>query len=108
MRERVQAEVEDVLHVGRREHRQPAGHEGVVALVRERAALGQVVVAGDRDHAAERRGAAEVGVLERIAAAVDARALAVPDAEHAVELLARRIELELLRAPDRVDRRALR
>ena len=36
----------------REEHRQPAGLEDVVALVRGGAALGDVVVAGDRDHAA--------------------------------------------------------
>ena len=50
-------------------------------------ALGDVVVAGERDHAAVLRGAGHVGVLEDVGAAVDARALAVPDAEHAVELL---------------------
>ena len=51
-REGVQPHVEDVLHVGREEHRQPAGLEDVVALVRRGAALGHVVVARDRDHAA--------------------------------------------------------
>ncbi|MDT4825520.1 hypothetical protein FQZ97_588070 [compost metagenome] len=97
------AQVKDVLHVRREEHRQPARHEGVVALVCQRAALGHVVVAGQRDHAAQRRGAGQVGVLERVAAAVHAGALAVPDAEHAIELLAGGIELQLLRAPHRRD-----
>ena len=46
-------------------------------------------------------GAGEVGVLEHVGAAVDARALAVPDAEHAVVLLVGLVELELLRAPQR-------
>ena len=100
-RERVQTHVEDVLHARRKEHRQPAGLEDVVALMRGGAALGDVVVAGDRDHAAVLRGARHVGVLEDVRASVDARALAVPDAEHAVELLALRIEVELLRPPDR-------
>src|SRR5262249_15955028 len=63
--------------------------------------LGDVIVARDGDHAAVLRGAGHVGVLEDVGAAVDARALAVPDAEHAVELLRLRIEVELLRAPDR-------
>jgi hypothetical protein len=39
--------------------------------------------------------------LKTSRAAVHARALAVPDAEHAVELLALRVEVELLRAPHR-------
>ena len=64
-------------------------------------ALGHVVVAGDGDHAAVPGGAGHVGVLEDVGAAVHARALAVPDAEHAVVLLALRIEVELLRAPHR-------
>jgi hypothetical protein len=85
--EGVQAHVEDALHVAREEHRQPAGLEDVVALVRRGAALGDVVVAGDRDHAAMPAGAGHVGVLEDVGAAVHPRALAVPDAEHAVVLL---------------------
>ena len=48
----------------------------------------------------QRDGAGQVGVLEDVGRAVHARALAVPDAEHAVELLASaRGEAELLRAP---------
>ena len=100
-RERVQAHVEDVLHARREEHRQAAGLEDVVALVRRGRALGDVVVAGEGDHAAVLGGAGQVGVLEDVGAAVDAGALAVPDAEHAVEALRLGIEVELLRAPDR-------
>ena len=37
-------------------------------------------------HAAMLRGAGEIGVAEGVAGAVDARALAVPHAEHAIEL----------------------
>ena len=44
-----------------------------------------MVVAHQRQHAAVARGAGEVGVAEHVAGAVDARPLAVPDAEHAVE-----------------------
>jgi hypothetical protein len=79
----------------------------VVALVGERAALRDVVVAGDGDDAAERRGAGEIGVLERVRAAVDARTLAVPDAEHAVVLRIGEVEVELLRSPDRGRRQLL-
>ncbi len=100
-RERVQAHVEDVLHAAREEYRQAAGLEDVVALVRRGAALGDMVVAGHRDDAAVAGGAGHVGVLEDVAAAVHARPLAVPDAEHAVVLLRVRVEVELLRAPDR-------
>ena len=62
------------------------------------------------EHAAERRGAGEVAVAERVAGAIDARALAVPHAEHAV-VAALAVQLGLLRAPQRgrgevlVDRR---
>src|SRR3954454_136595 len=47
-----------------------------------------------------RRRAGEVGMAEGIAAAVDARALAVPHAEHAV-VSAFAAQLRLLRAPER-------
>ena len=59
-----------------------------------------MVVAHQRQHAAVRRGAGEIGVAEHVAAAVDARALAVPEAEHAVEA-AFAAHFGLLRAPDR-------
>ena len=59
-----------------------------------------MVVAGENQHAAVLRGARGVAVTEYVAAAVDAGALAVPDADHAVIFGAGR-EVELLRAPDR-------
>jgi hypothetical protein len=43
--------------------------------------------------------ARHVGVLEHVRAAVHARALAVPDAEHAVVFLLLGVQVELLRAP---------
>ena len=57
-----------------------------------------MVVAGERDHAAIRRGAGGVGVLERIHGAVDAGALAIPDTEHAIDLGAGE-HADLLAAP---------
>ena len=57
-----------------------------------------MVVAGQRDHAAVARGAGRVGVLERIHRAVDAGALAVPDAEYAIDLGAGK-HADLLAAP---------
>ena len=59
-----------------------------------------MVVAHQRQHAAVLGGAGEIGVAEHVAGAVDARALAVPEAEHAVEL-ALAAQLRLLRAPQR-------
>ena len=69
-------------------------------LVRGGGGLGGVVVAHQREHAAVLRGAGEIGVAEDVAGAVDARALAVPHAEHAVEL-ALAAQFGLLRAPER-------
>src|SRR2546429_7382426 len=59
-----------------------------------------VVVAHQRQHTAVARGAGEIGVAQRVARAVDARALAVPHAEHAIEP-ALAAQLGLLRAPQR-------
>jgi hypothetical protein len=59
-----------------------------------------VIVAGDGEHAAVPRRAGGIAVLERIARAVDARTLAVPEAEDPVAARARK-QVRLLRAPDR-------
>ena len=56
-----------------------------------------MIVAGNDQHAAMRRGAVGVAVLQRIAGAVDAGALAVPEAEHAIDF-ARRVGFDLLRS----------
>ena len=61
--------------------------------------FGGMVVAHQRQHAAMLRGSGKVGVAEDVAGAVDARPLAVPEPEHAIEL-ALAAQLGLLRAPD--------
>ena len=58
-----------------------------------------MVVGGQRQHAAVPGGARRVAVLEHVAAAVHARALAVPHGEHAV-VLGRADQVDLLRTPD--------
>lgn len=93
------AHVEDILHPGRVEHRHHRADELVLAAVRQGGAAAGVVVGGQRQHAAMLRGAGCVGVLEHVAAAVHARALAVPHAEHAGVPGARE-QVGLLRAPD--------
>ena len=59
-----------------------------------------MVVAGQHQHAAVLRRARVVRMLEDVAAAVDARTLAVPHREDAVVVRAR-VQVDLLRAPDR-------
>ncbi len=94
-----QAHLEDVLHAGRVQHRHQRGDELALGAVRQRRRAARVVVGRQREHAAVLRGARRVRVLEHVAAAVHARALAVPHAEHAVVLRARE-QADLLRAPD--------
>ncbi len=94
-----QAEIQGVLHAGRVQHRHRGVEERELALVRHRRGLGDMVVAGDRQDAAPGRGAGEVRVLEHVPRPVDARALAVPDAEHAVVVGAGE-QVGLLAAPD--------
>ena len=65
-----------------------------------------MVVAGQAQHAAVLGRARGIAVAEHVAAAVDAGALAVPDADHAIVPGARR-QVELLRAPDRGGREVL-
>ena len=65
-----------------------------------------MIVAGKAQHAAVFRRARGIAVAEHVAAAVDAGALAVPDADHAIVPGALR-QIELLRAPDRGGREVL-
>ena len=105
-REAVQAEVEVLLHGRRVQHRHHAGLEDVVRLVRQRRRLGAVVVAREREHATVPARAGRVRVLEDVAAAVDARALAVPHRKDAIDLRAFE-HVQLLRAPHRGGRQVL-
>ncbi len=72
----------------------------MLALVGHGRGARRGVVAGDQQHAAVFGGAGVVGVAEDVAAAIDARALAVPHRKHAVELGLRE-QVQLLRAPHR-------
>ncbi len=65
-----------------------------------------MVVAGQTKHAAVLGRACRIAVAEHVAATVDAGALAVPDADHAIMVGAGR-QIELLRAPDRGRREIL-
>ena len=80
--------------------RDGGGDQRGLALVRGGRRLGHVVVARQRHDAAVPGRAGIVGVLQHVARAVDARALAVPHAEHAVVARAG-IEMDLLGAPQR-------
>ena len=96
----VQTVVEHVLHRSREKHRQAAGLENVVALMRRCAAFGHMVVTGHSQDTAPRRGASHVGVFEHVRGAVHARAFAVPNAKHPIEfVVAGGCKTELLRAP---------
>src|SRR3984957_4667140 len=74
--------------------------------MRDGGGFGAVVVAGKAQHAAVFRRTRRIAVAEHVAAAVDAGALAVPDADHAV-VLRPGGKIELLRAPDRGGRKVL-
>ena len=82
------------------------GDEGVVRLMRDGGGFGAVVVTGEHQHAAVLGRARGIAVAEHVAAAVDAGALAVPDADCAIIFGAGR-QIELLRAPDRGGREVL-
>ncbi len=92
--------VDDLLHSGRVEDRDHHVDEIELGLVRRGGGFRGVVVAHEGEDAAVPRGPGEICVAQRIARAVDARPLAVPHAEDAIEL-ALLAQLRLLGAPDR-------
>ena len=79
----VQPELQVFRDTGWLQHRHAPGHHGLVALVRHRRGHAAVVITGHHQHAAMRRAAVGVAVLERVSSAVHARALAVPHGKHA-------------------------
>ena len=95
-----QAHLDHFMDAGGIEVGHQGGDEGVVRLVRDGGGFCAVVVAGKAEHAAIFRRTRSVAVAEHVAAAVDAGALAVPDADHAIMIGTGR-QIELLAAPDR-------
>ena len=84
-RDRVPAEIDDLLHAARRKHRDVQRGEQRLRRARDRRRLARGIVAAQRQHSATRVGADEVAVADRVGGAVDTRGLAVPDSDHAVE-----------------------
>ncbi len=78
------AVVENFLNVGRVQHRNRGGNEGMLALVRQRRGFAAVVVTRQQQHTALGRHTCRIRMLEHVAGTVDARPLAVPHGEHAV------------------------
>ena len=99
-RDAVAAEADDLLGRARVEHRQAVAGERALGDARDGGGLAAGVVAGEHQHPAGRVGAADVAVAQRVARAVDAGRLAVPDADHAVDAAAVAGHLDLA-APDR-------
>ena len=93
--ERVQAEVEHLLHVAGIEDRHVEALEQRLRRARDRRGLAAGVVAHDGERAAGARHADEVAVTERVGRAVEAGRLAVPHGQHAVVLRAGELAGEL-------------
>ncbi len=95
----IEAHIEEFLHARRVQYRDAGIHEGVFALMRGGRGFAGVIVAGQKQHAAVLGRAGKVAVTKHIAAAVDARTLAVPHGKDAVVFRIAK-EIELLAAPD--------
>ena len=98
--ERVQAEVEDLLHVPGEEDRHLEAREQRLGRARDRGGLAARVVADDGEPAAGARDAHEVAVAQGVGGAVEAGRLAVPHGQHAVVLGAGQLRGQLA-APGR-------
>jgi len=93
-----EAEIKIVLNRRGIEERHHCRLEDLLALVRGGRGLSAVVVAGNGEHTAMRGRARQVCMAEHVDGAIDARALAVPDAEHSIDRCTGK-EPHLLRAP---------
>ena len=94
-----QAIFDEFVHRGRREE----GHEGrleiMVGLVGQGGRFGAMIVTDDGQDAAVGRGAGGIGVFEHVHGPIEAGALAIPDAENAIDRCARP-HADVLRPPD--------
>ena len=100
------AEVDQFLGVRRIEDGHADGDERGVGEIDRGRGSRAVIVAGQRQRPALRRSAGEIGVTEGVAGPVDARTLAVPDAEDAIDRRPGEAR-QMLRAPDRGRRQIL-
>ena len=96
----VKSEVQVVLDVRRIENRDPTVDERLLALVRDRRRACSGIVTCQHEYASVGRAARVVAVLQRVAGAVDARPLAIPDGEDAI-VAGALVQAGLLRAPYR-------
>ena len=94
-----QAIFDEFMHRRGRQERHEGRLEVMVALVGQGGGFGAVIIAHDSEHAAMRRRAGGVAVFQHVHGAIEAGALAVPDAEDAIALR-RRVERNVLAAPD--------
>ncbi len=90
-RNAMQAVIENLLHIRRIDNRDTCGDQRVIGLMRLRGRFCAVIVAGQCEHAAERRRSRGVGVFQCITAAIHAGALAVPDSEYAADTCAGKV-----------------
>ena len=95
----MQAVIQNFLHASRVEDRHHPVDEDKLRLVRIGRAFGGMIIAHQADDAAMLRRASHVGMAEDIARAVNARPLAIPEAEDAI-IFAFATHFGLLRAPD--------
>src|SRR5215207_959633 len=93
--ERVQADVEHLLHVPREEDRHLEARKQGLGGARDRGGLAARVVADDGEAAAGARDADEVAVAQGVGGAVEAWRLAVPHGQHAVVAGARELRGQL-------------
>jgi hypothetical protein len=80
----MQAQIQVFLHIAGIQHRDHAGRKNMVGLMRQGRRVGAMVITGHQQDAAMSGGTGMVHVFEHIAAAIHARAFAIPHRKHAI------------------------
>ena len=86
-------------HIGGVQHGDFQIHEGIFAARRDGGGFGRRIIPRQRQHPTKRRAAGGIGMAEHIAGTINARPLAVPNAENTIQARAWR-QMHLLRTPN--------
>ena len=79
----IDSKVDELLNACRVQHRNDRVDEGELALVTRGRGFAGMIIAGEQQHAAKRRGTGQIAMAQGVARAIHPRTLRIPHGKHA-------------------------